>query len=92
MHVSSASRITSYSISCHPTRHRSTITWPMGLARRPARMRSRYSASVVTMPPPEPPSVKAGRMMAGRPISARASAAVRTRSVSVAPVTMAEGA
>ena len=41
MQVSSASRITSYSISCQPTRHRSTITWSMGLARRPARTRSR---------------------------------------------------
>ena len=47
MHVSSASRMTSYSISCQPTRQRSTITWPMGLARRPARTRSRYSASVL---------------------------------------------
>ena len=37
MHVSSASRITSYSISCQPTRQRSTMTWPMGLSRRPAR-------------------------------------------------------
>ena len=41
MQVSSASRITSYSISFQPTRHFSTITWPIGLARRPARMRSR---------------------------------------------------
>ncbi len=41
MHVSSASRMTSYSISCQPTRHFSTITWPIGLARRPARIRSR---------------------------------------------------
>ena len=38
MHVSSASRITSYSISCQPTRHFSTMTWPMGLARSPARI------------------------------------------------------
>ena len=41
MQVSSASRITSYSISCQPTRHFSTMTWPIGLARRPARIRSR---------------------------------------------------
>ncbi len=40
MHVSSASRMTSYSTSCQPTRQRSTITWLMGLARRPARIRS----------------------------------------------------
>ena len=41
MHVSSASRITSYSISPQPTRQRSTITCPIGLARRPVRTRSR---------------------------------------------------
>ena len=41
MHVSSASRMTSYSTSCQPTRQRSTMTWPIGLARSPARMRSR---------------------------------------------------
>jgi hypothetical protein len=42
MQVSSASRITSYSISCQPTRQRSTITWPMGLAGAGrSRMRSR---------------------------------------------------
>ena len=35
MHVSSASRMTSYSISCQPTRQRSTMTWPIGLARKP---------------------------------------------------------
>ena len=37
------------------------------LARSPARTRSRNSTSVATMPPPEPPSVKAGRMTAGSP-------------------------
>jgi hypothetical protein len=36
MHVSSASRITSYSISCQPTRHFSTMTWPMGLGACPS--------------------------------------------------------
>ncbi len=41
MQVSSASRMTSYSISPQPTRQRSTMTWPIGLARRPARTRSR---------------------------------------------------
>ena len=41
MQVSSASRITSYSISCQPTRQRSTMTWWMGLARRPLRTISR---------------------------------------------------
>ncbi len=41
MQVSSASRMTSYSTSCQPTRHCSTMTWWMGLARSPARTRSR---------------------------------------------------
>ena len=52
------------------------MTWPMGLARSPLRTRSRYSASAWTMPPPEPPSVNAGRMIAGRPISASAARAL----------------
>ncbi len=68
MHVSSASRMTSYSISCQPTRQRSIITCLIGLARRPARTRSQYASSVSTMPPPVPPSVNAGRMIAGSPI------------------------
>jgi hypothetical protein len=41
MQVSSASRMTSYSISCQPTRHFSTMTWWIGLRRRPVRTRSR---------------------------------------------------
>ncbi len=40
MHVSSASRMTSYSTSCQPTRQRSIMTCLIGLARRPARTRS----------------------------------------------------
>ena len=67
------------------------MTWPMGLARRPARTRSRYSASVATMPPPEPPSVKAGRMTAGRPISSSAARVRSWRSAGVAPSTMTDG-
>ena len=92
MHVSAASRITSYSISCQPTRTFSTITWPIGLARRPARTRSRYSSSVSTIPPPVPPSVNAGRTIAGRPIAARAASALADRACSVAPSTIADGA
>ena len=90
--VSSASRITSYSISCQPTRQRSIITWRIGLARKPLCTRSQYSSSVATMPPPVPPRVKAGRMMAGRPICASASFAACMRSSSLAPCTMALGA
>jgi hypothetical protein len=92
MHVSAASRITSYSISCQPTRTFSTMTWSIGLARSPARTRSRYSTSVSTIPPPVPPRVNAGRTIAGRPIVARAAAALAERSMSVAPSTIADGA
>src|SRR3990172_8230706 len=91
MHVSSASRITSYSISCQPTRHCSTMTWPIGLDRRPLRMRSRYCSSVSTMPPPVPPSVNAGGTMAGRPMAASAVSAEEARSWAVSPRTMADG-
>ncbi len=68
------------------------MTWPIGLARRPARIRSRNAGSVSTMPPPVPPSVKAGRMIAGRPISARAVSAEPDRSSAVAPSTIRLGA
>ena len=55
------------------------MTWPMGLARRPDATRSRYWSPLSTMPPPVPPSVNAGRMTAGRPISrAPRSAACRS--------------
>ena len=92
MHVSSASRITSYSISCQPTRQRSTITCPMGLSRRPARTRSRYASSVSTMPPPVPPSVNAGRMTAGNPISASARSMPAWRCASPEPSMITDGA
>ena len=64
------------------------MTWPMGLARRPERTRSRNSSSVWTMPPPEPPSVKAGRMTAGTPISSSAARVRSWRSAGVSPSTM----
>ena len=92
MHVSSASRMTSYSISCQPTRQRSIITCLIGLARRPERTRSQYASSVSTMPPPVPPSVNAGRMIAGRPISASAASAEAWRASSSGPSTMYDGA
>jgi hypothetical protein len=40
MQVSSASRMTSYSISCQPTRQRSIMTWWIGLSLSPACVRS----------------------------------------------------
>jgi len=92
MQVSSASRITSYSTSCQPTRTFSSMTWPMGLARRPARIRARQADSVSTMPPPVPPRVKAGRTIAGSPTAAMAASALAARSASSLPSTMADGA
>ncbi len=64
----------------------------MGLARSPARMRSRYASSVSTMPPPVPPSVKAGRTMAGSPMVSSASSDEAARASGVTPSTMNEGA
>ena len=69
MQLSKASRITSYSISFHPTRERSSSTWLMGLAASPPAVIVSNSASVFAMPPPVPPRVYAGRMTSGRPIS-----------------------
>src|SRR6266705_1434201 len=68
MHVSAASRITSYSISFQPHSERSMRTWWIGDASRPRWATAMRSASVVTNPPPVPPSVYAGRITTGRPI------------------------
>src|SRR3972149_1428507 len=66
MQLSAASRITSYSISFQPRRQRSSSTWLIGEAARPARtMRSR-AAAVWAMPPPVPPRVGAGAAGARR--------------------------
>ncbi len=54
--------------------------------------RSRYASSVSTMPPPVPPSVNAGRMTAGSPISASARSMPAWRSSSVSPWMITEGA
>ena len=57
MQVSAPSRITSYSTSFHPHNDRSTSTCPTGLAASPLSTVRANSASVVTNPPPVPPSV-----------------------------------
>ncbi len=57
MQVSAASRITSYSISFHPHSERSMRTWWIGEALRPPIATRSRSASLVTNPPPVPPSV-----------------------------------
>ena len=67
--LSLRSRITSSSNSPQPITDSSISTCPIGDAARPSATRSRYSDSVRAMPPPSPPIVKPGRMIAGRPTS-----------------------
>ena len=61
--------MTSSSNSPQPRTDWSSRTWPMGDAASPRSTMRSYSSSVRAMPPPRPPSVKAGRTMAGSPIS-----------------------
>ena len=65
MHVSAPSRITSYSISFHPRRDRSTSTCPIGDAATPLATRATSSAGSLATPPPVPPRVNAGRTTRG---------------------------
>ena len=69
MALSARSRTTSSSNSFQPSRDSSISTWPLGEASRPPRTTRSNSAASCAMPPPVPPRVKAGRMMAGRPTS-----------------------
>ena len=57
MQVSAPSRMTSYSTSFQPSSDRSTSTCRTGLAASPLSSVRQYSSSVVTKPPPVPPSV-----------------------------------
>ena len=63
-----ASRITSYSTSFHPAMQRSTSTSPTRLKRSPLLKISTSSCSLWAIPPPLPPSVKAGRSTTGYPM------------------------
>jgi len=63
-----ASRITSYSISFQPAIHLSTRTSPTRERRSPLERISISSCSSCAIPPPEPPSVNAGRRTTGYPI------------------------
>ena len=65
MQLPAESTTTSSSNSCQPSSERSTSTWPIGLALSPCATRSRNSGRVRAIPPPRPPSVKAGRTTAG---------------------------
>ena len=73
--LSALSRITSSSNSPQPITDSSSSTWPIGETSMPrATMRSN-SSGLRAIPPPRPPSVKAGRTTHGRPRSASASLA-----------------
>ncbi len=81
MQLSFLSRTTSSSYSFQPRTDWSICTCPIMLARSPRVMISSNSSLLYAMPPPLPPSVNAGRMIAGNPISSRnalASASVVT--------------
>ena len=76
--LSAPSRMTSSSNSPQPSTDSSISTWPIGLAAMPRATISAYCSRVRAMPPPRPPSVKAGRMIAGRPTSSRCEIASST--------------
>ncbi len=65
--LSAPSRMTSSSNSPQPSTDSSISTCPIGDAASPRATVSEYSSRVRAMPPPRPPSVNAGRMIAGRP-------------------------
>ena len=73
--LSARSRITSSSNSPHPITDSSSSTWPIGEASMPSATIRSNSSSVRAIPPPRPPSVKAGRTMQGRPSSGSAARA-----------------
>mmetsp|Transcript_32869 Transcript_32869/g.92035 ORF Transcript_32869/g.92035 Transcript_32869/m.92035 type:complete len:327 (-) Transcript_32869:74-1054(-) len=64
--LSLRSRITSSSYSFHPSRDCSTSTCEVMDAARPEATMARNSSMLYAMPPPVPPSVKAGRMITGK--------------------------
>ena len=67
--LSVRSRITSSSYSFQPSTDSSTRTSPRGERCRPQASLASNSSAVCAIEPPEPPSVKLGRMIAGSPIS-----------------------
>ena len=70
--LSFRSRITSSSNSPQPSTDSSTRTWLIGLAASPSETTPSSSVSVLPTPPPWPPSVNAGRTIAGSSISPEA--------------------
>ena len=76
MQLSALSRTTSISNSFQPSTLSSISTSVVGEASRPRSTISKNSERLKAMPPPVPPSVKEGRMIAGRPTSSSAWAAI----------------
>ncbi len=72
MQLSALSRTTSISYSFQPSRLSSMRICPTGEASMPERAICSNSSRLYATPPPVPPSVKAGRMIAGRPTVSRA--------------------
>ncbi len=70
MQLSRLSRTTSISNSFQPSTDSSISTSLVGEASRPRPTICSNSSRLKAMPPPEPPSVKDGRMTAGKPTSA----------------------
>ncbi len=70
MQLSLRSRTTSISNSFHPSTDSSMSSSLVGERSNPRSQMSMYSSLLYAMPPPLPPRVKDGRMMAGNPISA----------------------
>ena len=75
MQLSALSRTTSISYSFHPSTLSSISTSVVGLASRPPVTMVSNSVRLNAMPPPVPPSVKDGRITAGKPTPASASRA-----------------
>ena len=73
--LSAESRITSSSNSFQPMSERSMSTWLVGDSASPRRMMASYSSRLYAMPPPAPPSVNDGRMIAGKPTHSAMSSA-----------------
>ena len=70
--LSFLSLITSISNSFHPSRHSSTKTWFTGDSCKPFLTILKKSFLFLAIPPPNPPKVKAGLIIAGKPICFRA--------------------
>ena len=87
--LSAVSLMTSYSNSCHPRMDSSIRTWLMRELRRPRVAISTSCPMSNAVPPPSPPSVKAGRMRIGQePIS---SAALMTSSIELQAIALEIG-